>query len=366
MESKHTIVTLDIALSKRTVPELKELAKGYYVKGTSKMNKSELISAVSVALCNPDRLAELLFVIDEPTWKLIQRALTSTTPVLVNSGASEQCLLLADLGYLHIIEEPSNRLCTIPMEIKEVLAAMIADGFKKKKARCDLLHSYALAATNLYGVISQDDFVQLFNNQNQEHTSVEELFPVLLKHIAVDAPYCFWDEYIVCDEFEENDFKDVRDLLARVDGKPRYIPDKKEFLRYSDWDYFEQTDSTLHFEEYLCSQMGLSHNNARELITEIHFAVAVEANTQQIFNILYENLDDLSSTQFGEIAELVMNMSNSTRQWSNNGHTPEELSRLFRQPKLIQFPGQQKKQKIGRNDLCPCGSGKKYKKCCGR
>jgi preprotein translocase subunit SecA len=22
--------------------------------------------------------------------------------------------------------------------------------------------------------------------------------------------------------------------------------------------------------------------------------------------------------------------------------------------------------KIGRNDLCPCGSGKKYKKCCGK
>ena len=24
------------------------------------------------------------------------------------------------------------------------------------------------------------------------------------------------------------------------------------------------------------------------------------------------------------------------------------------------------KDKIGRNDVCPCGSGKKYKKCCGR
>jgi uncharacterized protein YecA (UPF0149 family) len=23
-------------------------------------------------------------------------------------------------------------------------------------------------------------------------------------------------------------------------------------------------------------------------------------------------------------------------------------------------------KKIGRNDPCPCGSGKKYKKCCGR
>lgn len=24
------------------------------------------------------------------------------------------------------------------------------------------------------------------------------------------------------------------------------------------------------------------------------------------------------------------------------------------------------KEKIGRNDPCPCGSGLKYKKCCGR
>ena len=25
-----------------------------------------------------------------------------------------------------------------------------------------------------------------------------------------------------------------------------------------------------------------------------------------------------------------------------------------------------KEPKVGRNDLCPCGSGKKYKSCCGR
>ena len=25
-----------------------------------------------------------------------------------------------------------------------------------------------------------------------------------------------------------------------------------------------------------------------------------------------------------------------------------------------------KEPKVGRNDACPCGSGKKYKKCCGK
>jgi preprotein translocase subunit SecA len=29
-------------------------------------------------------------------------------------------------------------------------------------------------------------------------------------------------------------------------------------------------------------------------------------------------------------------------------------------------PVQRKAQKVGRNDPCPCGSGKKFKKCCGQ
>jgi preprotein translocase subunit SecA len=29
-------------------------------------------------------------------------------------------------------------------------------------------------------------------------------------------------------------------------------------------------------------------------------------------------------------------------------------------------PKQRQKKKVGRNDPCPCGSGKKYKKCCGK
>ena len=28
-------------------------------------------------------------------------------------------------------------------------------------------------------------------------------------------------------------------------------------------------------------------------------------------------------------------------------------------------PGSSRSGKVGRNDPCPCGSGKKYKKCCG-
>ncbi|MEN6316791.1 MAG: SEC-C metal-binding domain-containing protein [Clostridiaceae bacterium] len=38
----------------------------------------------------------------------------------------------------------------------------------------------------------------------------------------------------------------------------------------------------------------------------------------------------------------------------------DEITRKFRQSKIAVS------SKVGRNDPCPCGSGKKYKKCCGK
>ena len=32
----------------------------------------------------------------------------------------------------------------------------------------------------------------------------------------------------------------------------------------------------------------------------------------------------------------------------------------------VHFTFHRETPKVGRNDLCPCGSGKKYKKCCGK
>jgi uncharacterized protein YecA (UPF0149 family) len=47
------------------------------------------------------------------------------------------------------------------------------------------------------------------------------------------------------------------------------------------------------------------------------------------------------------------------------GHAGRTSARSMRQPaaNLSQF--KRAAPKIGRNERCPCGSGKKYKKCCG-
>ena len=39
----------------------------------------------------------------------------------------------------------------------------------------------------------------------------------------------------------------------------------------------------------------------------------------------------------------------------------KELQKAYKTSKTVV-----KEEKVGRNDACPCGSGKKYKKCCGK
>lgn len=353
-------------LSHRTVVELKELAKGYYVKGTARMNKAALVDAVFDSLLEPERLAELLYVLDDETYTLFRRASESQQPIEVRKSDSEQHRLLNDLCYLVCAEVPDGVIISVPAQISDVFEHLKEDGFLKRKERFDLLHNYALATIHLYGAITQDEFVEIFNQQNNQKTSVDELFPILLRHIAVGAPYCFWDEYIVCDGFEDNDFEDVNDLIRECGDKPRYIPEKKELLRYSDWDYYENTVQTDRLKQFLSAKRLNGTASIDEIVAELQYSCTIEAGTQQIFDTLDEYGVSIKDSEMNTIIDILMGMKNNTRLWANKGHTPDEIAALYGFPSLQPKHKVGGQRKIGRNEPCPCGSGKKYKRCCGR
>lgn len=66
-----------------------------------------------------------------------------------------------------------------------------------------------------------------------------------------------------------------------------------------------------------------------------------------------------------KMVRLVTNLYNSLPSWENNGWSPIEQTERITGKKMF-FAPDGTELKPGRNDPCPCGSGKKYKKCCGR
>ena len=92
---------------------------------------------------------------------------------------------------------------------------------------------------------------------------------------------------------------------------------------------------------------------------DLHWEFAEDYDVQNYFDVLENHNVIIEENQLNELVSLMMDCCNNTRLWANKGYTPNELMKLHKTP-------QAKSKKIGRNDPCPCGSGKKYKKCCGK
>ena len=349
------------ALVLRRKKDLCKTAKVYGIRGLASKRKEELIDCIVQVLTDRERMAEYLLLLELPAWRFFQRAMKGKVG-RSHMMEKEPCDALQESGLLQVFRNGDAFCCVVPDEVREVCHALENDGFVKRKKRADLLHTYAVAAANLYGVIPLHDLLALFNSQNKVPAAMEELRSVVSAHSQGDCVYLLWEEYLVHSAFRENNFEDVPDLLAQIGEKPRYVPERQELLRYQDPEYYEETLQTKALRQYLCERLDLDRDLAALLVAEFYNLLTVDAKPQHLFQLFDEYRIQLAEENFATLSDLIAAMSYHTRRWSHNGHTPKEIAET--QNGLAEQ--QRRNQKVGRNDLCPCGSGKKYKKCCGR
>ena len=65
------------------------------------------------------------------------------------------------------------------------------------------------------------------------------------------------------------------------------------------------------------------------------------------------------------LAQLLTNVYNAVPSWENNGWSPQELYEQMTGRKMF-YNADGTIMRIGADEPCPCGSGKKYRDCCGQ
>lgn len=240
------------------------------------------------------------------------------------------------------------------------------------------LTNYIIALSNLYGMIHKDKVLEIYNSQNEDRVSLADVEAILNNppEELEDAFVLTHKDYFVMETIIDNNEFDF--MLRKKADKPYYVPAKDELLNYVDESYFENSKQYNNLLSYLKKNFFKPGDEKAEWLAEdIQGMCQFGVNMQAIFdsfNNMKISFKDMNQTN--EVMQLVMDLSNNIRIWENNGHTQNEIFEKFEKPNLKRLPDKpfefgrsnvidmKSRQKVGRNDPCPCGSGKKYKKCC--
>ena len=118
--------------------------------------------------------------------------------------------------------------------------------------------------------------------------------------------------------------------------------------------------------ECTVKELAEKYDTTIELITG--FLDGIDESLKESNNL--EEVDENSTIKLDiDLEKLYMNMVDCEAEWLYNLEEWEPLLTKERRKELYKIQKSSrtvvKPKKIGRNDPCPCGSGKKYKKCCG-
>jgi preprotein translocase subunit SecA len=120
---------------------------------------------------------------------------------------------------------------------------------------------------------------------------------------------------------------------------------------------YGQRDPILEFKHEAYSMFADLMDKINEEVAQRAFRTASLRSLEQFLRNLKTMESHAQLTAFGQEAQARVNREKA--QSRQQAEMEQTLEQAIRQPQTREQP------KVGRNDPCPCGSGKKYKKCCG-
>ena len=236
----------------------------------------------------------------------------------------------------------------IPTELRALWSDLKRTDFPERKRRKDLIDSYAQACVKLYGVLPLEEFFSILQRRGGEGRTQEA--EELLSALADGTYYTIEDRFLLSPVLN---IVEAAPYLAAREGLPPYLPAHEKLQRLGDGDYYDV------FHELELWRLELEEG----------FRAAGKENPERMAmdfaDTLYAVLrTELEDTAHGELfaafdlapdEDRVRRIKDKTRLWCLYGNTPEELLQMIENGRL--------RPQV--NGPCPCGSGRKYKKCHG-
>ena len=278
-----------------------------------------------------------------------------------------------------VLCEPGDKVM-VPEEVRRAYEEVRSDELILRWRKRNWMYKCIEAGRYLYGVMSYDALRALFalRYPGAGIAEVMELFDST-------PDYCQWfterDGKLVLNGFEKEDY--YKYLEQQIQGDlPYYVPTVEEVEELYEQGSLISRESHQKLKAFIEESFGCDPDTAalklHELYETVNNHMRVNDAVESFMHGGSEDGDGSDEFEFESdeqrfrFTELYIEMSRDCRVRDNRGHDYYEMVGIMSSrgrnsaDKAASGGAQVKRVKIGRNDPCPCGSGKKYKNCCGR
>ncbi|TYS59915.1 hypothetical protein FZC74_07105 [Sutcliffiella horikoshii] len=358
--------TLKDALSLKTKDELHTLRRNYGIEKASTLNKVSLVDLLSKEI--PKRLENLFLTWDEQRMNILKDLVFRNGKVSAESLESQQIYFFQDMGFIfHVSDEGMNKLA-LPSdsELSERLKELLND---TKWSPIVKQNTEWIKVVNgllfYYGTLSADQFFEQIENGLIDMKEFRRFLDTIFEAKT-------YYEYINHDEngFSHYEVMDPEMVLEQQKLRPHlnfYPFTKKQLICAGDEDYVERTPSFKKVSSLLVKECSLSKKEADFMTEECQSLFKQGYMPNEVLkawtdDIVFESMDSAK-----KVIDELMPFYNNTKQWFLKGYAPSEIRSVkpAAEPTRNNVISFESGKKVGRNDPCPCGSGKKFKKCCG-
>lgn len=264
-----------------------------------------------------------------------------------NNVSLDTIKILKQLKFIFCKKEKNGISIHMPKFIKDKINNIVGDLYLDYY---DEIISYSQGIANTYGAINIQDAYDIIKNdvliKFEKYDSIIKFVSLL----ELEPIYYSFEYQCVCD-FNIRD-EEINEILA--ESKEKAIYDRETYQNIGNDNYLKSIKEYKEFRNFLKEYYEFDINEDKMLRGEIinDYIDTAQLNEKEAKDNLGKALDRYFEIDDFEKQEIISYIDKIRRKmpiWKQGGKIDKEI----------------KFGKIGRNEPCPCGSGKKYKNCCG-
>jgi len=393
-----------------TKEDLVYLRQTMNIKSGSKFTKSDLAKQVVVSI--PAWYKKNLKFLDLRQMIVLKKI--AAKGYILESDLDKECSVDTNtidfikdyMVFTGLGKQTKARVCVMPIEIRALVNEFNIEQYQTELKTHQLWISIMHGACRVYGVLKDADAIALINQLLKTEVNPIDFLNVINTSISFyyQISYRYDGLFYWSSDKDENLVIKEHELRKSIDFKSY---SKQEFIDFGKESYRFENVYTQSFKKFLKEAYAIKDQSIQEMISTITNAFLQGDEFSDVLRELNRFIEIPNESVRHKIIHHLEQIYNTTPQWFLKGHTPTDLAPnpVKSLPNLPIHPNnfthitsslpassaspvflpstastvshvspasEEKvidiatRKKISRNDPCPCGSGKKFKHCCGR